>query len=360
MIVLKVALFILVLILALVFAYYNLEPAKLTFFRYSLEFPLFLIVLISFIVGFLISYVLSEIRSIGWRRYGERLRNGLHKLWTGYLSSAEKEFSKLIGREEIIPLYIESLREQFKTPSLYLQRYEGGIVETALAEDLHREDRERAIDLLEKAAGKNPENLRAKRLLRSLYYLNGEREKALDLQRDVLERSERVLREEEKRILGAMLADMGRVDEAEKFPPSLLSLFVLSSHEESKKRRKGIQRAFETGLQNELVLLMVERNVVNQDLMEFVEGKKEELDTLVLALLYLNLGMEERLEELKDSLPAPIKDLINKKELRECYRDLLEILKLWECSICGKEQERYIPVCGNCLNWNRLKVKRRE
>jgi len=360
MIVLKVALFIFVLILALVFAYYNLEPAKLTFFRYSIELPVFLIVLISFVTGFVISYILSEIRAIGWRRYGEKLRSGLYKLWTGHPSSAERELSKLVGREEVVPLYIESLKEQFKTPSLYLQRYERGIVETALAESLYKEDRERAIDLLEKAAGKNPENLRAKRLLRSLYYLKGEREKALDLQKDILERCERALREEERRVLGAMLADMGKMEEAEKLPLSLSNLFISASHEEGKKRRKGIQRAFEIGLQNELVLLMVERNAVNQDLMEFVEERREELDPLVLALLYLNLGMIERLEELKDRLSAPIRNFIEREELRECYKEITETLKLWECSACGKEYGRYTPLCGNCLNWNRLKVKRRE
>ena len=354
MMVLKAVTFVALLLLALLFAYYNLQEVEIRFFRYSLKLPLFLSILVSFVLGFLLAYLSSEIRYVGTRRYGEKLRRALRKLWTGRYAGAESELSKVLDEEEAVPLYVEALERLEKEPSLYLQKYDLGIVETTLAKRVFREDRERAKNLLEKALGKNWENLEARRVLRTLYFLDGELEKSLDLQRSLVQDSEKQVRDTERRILASMLAEAkGKeaLQELEKLPlvPSSLALLIRSK--DQKGRRKYLSKMFDLRLQNEVVLILTERNGLSPELLETVEERRGEISEVVLAFLYTNLGMHERLEDLKDNLPQPIRALIARGV------DVGECLALWECSYCGKEHARYTPVCGNCLSWNKLKTK---
>ena len=354
MIVLRVILLVLILVAALLFAYYNLEEVEIKLPGHSLKTPLFLSLLISFASGFLLAYIFIELRSFGARRYGERLRRALRKLWTGRYTEAEAELSKLLESEEIVPLYVDLLERLGREPSLYLERYQLGIVETSLAGKAFRRNPGRAKSLLEKALGKNWENLEARRLLRSVYFLEGEFEKSLDLQRSLVRDSERQLREEERKVLASMLAEVKgeeALQEIEKLPLTPASLALLVRSSDVKKRKKFISKMFQLGLQNEVVLILTERNGLFPELLEAVEERRERFSRVVLASLYASLGMQERLESLKESLPRPIRTFISgDAEDREC-------LMLWECSECGKEHSRYTPLCGNCLDWNKLKTK---
>ncbi len=361
MMVVKALLFVMFLILALLFAYYNIQSVKISFFKYSLEVPLFLSLLSSFVLGFLLSYVTLEIRGAGPRRYGERLRSGLRKLWTGYYSGAQKDISKVLDNEEVVPLYVRVLRKLGREPYLYLQKYNLGIVETELALEVFKREPERAKNLLEKALGKSWDNLEARRLLRGIYFLTGEVEKTLDLQRSLIRDAEKELRDEEKRVLASLLAEIEgekATEEIEKLPPTPASL-ALMARVKNGRRKKVLTRAFDLGVQNEVILIMVERGDISPELMELVEERRSSVNPLVLALLYGSVGMVEKLEELKDELESPIKTLIERriKEERECYGDMVSLLRPWECGECGKEHGKYSPLCGNCLSWNKLKVK---
>ncbi len=362
MILLKIIAFVILLIFALIFAYFNLQSVKLSFFGFSYQVPLFLAIFASFVFGFLIAYALSELRSFEWRKYSERVRKALESLWTGFPDKASKELTKLLDYEETVPLYAEALEELGREASVYLQKYSKGIVETSIAERVFREDIHRAQDLLEKALGKNWKNLRARRLLRSIYFMNGEGEKALDLQRKLVQDSEKATRERERGILASILAEIkgeSALKELEKLPLTPSSLSILSSQSDVKERKKFANRMFQEGLHNETLLALIERNALTPEVMEEVEENRERVSASVLALLYLSVGMYERLDLLKDSLPEPIKVVIDKGygEDRECYRDLMSLVKLLECGECGKEYSHYTPLCVNCLSWNRLRIK---
>ena len=354
MIVLKTAIFIVLLLLAIIFAYYNLQEVEIKFFTYSLKLPLFLSILVSFISGFLIAYLSSEIRYAGVRRFGDRLKKALRKFWTGKYAGAESDLSKLLDDEEVIPLYVEVLEQLGKNPSLYLQKYSLGIVETSLAMKVFRKDRNRAKNLLEKALGKNWENLEARRALRSIYFLDGEFDKAIDLQRSLVEDSDKQVRDIERSILASMLAE-ARGDKAlheiEKLPLTPFSLAVLVMSKSPKDRRKYISKVFDLGIQNEVILILTDRNGLFPELVEIVENRRSDMSGIVLAFLYSSLGMHEKVEELKGNLPQQLRSLIAKgEENREC-------LHLWECSVCGKEYSTYTCVCENCLSWNKLRTK---
>lgn len=362
MMLVKVVLLIVLLILALIFAYFNLQSVKVSFFRFSYEVPLFLTVFASFIMGFLIAYIVSEIKGLKWKRYSEKLSKALESLWTGYPEKARGELAKLIDREEVTPLYAKAMKELEREASVYLQRYSLGIVETTIAEDVFRRDIDRAQDLLEKALGKNWKNLKALRMLRSVYYMRGEQEKAIDLQRKLIQESEKPLKELEKKVLASMLAQSKGVDalkEIEALPLTPSSLAILCSHPEGKERRKAAALMFQEGMQNEALLVIISKNLLTPEVIEKVEENRDKVDVSVLALLYLSVGMYEKFNELKDYLPAPIKNLTSKGygEDRECYRELLSLVRLLECEECGKEYSHYSPLCVNCLNWNKLKTK---
>ncbi len=362
MIVIRIVLFVAFLLFALLFAYYNLESVKLSFLNYTYELPLFLLVFVSFIAGFLIAFFLGEIRGLGLRRYAERVRRGLAYLWRGYPSRAETELSKILNREEVFPLFLKALKGQGRRPSGDLQRYSGGIAETALAEEIFREDRDRAKDLLEKALGKEWGNLRARRLLRGLFFLEGEGEKALELQRSLASDCERSLRDEERKVLASVLAEVegeSALSELEKLPPTPVSLALLSSVPDQKRRRKNFSRSFGEGVHNEVLMILVERNALTPEVIELVEDNRDRFNPQVLALLYMDVGMYEKLEGLKAQLPEPIKLVVDlgTEGGTACQKSVRSLLRIWECLSCGREHRSYTPVCPGCLEWNKLRVK---
>ena len=354
---LKMLFFFTLLALTLLFAYQNIDSVSVSFLKYRVEIPLFLALLVSFVLGFVLSYVAVGFTTMGAKNYARRMKRALLSLWLGQNSDAEKEFSKLLNYEETVPLFGEALRALGKSPQVYLQKYGLGIAETYMAGEILKKDRRRAKDLLEKALGKNWDNLSARRMLRSVYFLEGEFEKAIDLQRNILKDTDKKLREVEKRILASILA-RGKGDEAlgelEKLPPTPASLSLLSVSGEPKGRKKYILRAFEEGLQNEVVLILTEENRVVPELVEVVEEKSSHLSPTVLALLYGSVGMHTKLEKLTPSLPPEVRAVYEKKDL---CKELVSLLKLWECGVCGKEYSSYSPLCENCLSWDKLRVK---
>ncbi len=356
----RVVLFILLVLLSVIFAYYNLQTVRLKFFGISFESPLFILIFGSFILGFVIAYGYYELKGVGWSRYTERLRKALKSVGTGDYSGAEKELSRLTSREEVLPLYVEVLLKQGKEPSLYFDRYSEGIAETLVAEHVWKDDPRRAINLLEKALGKNWENMRAKRLLRSLYFLGGEVNKAIDLQKRIVKECARAERKREEGILNQMLTCSAEASEESAYAETLCGLAViLCNTEGEKKAKKVLSKAEREGFLDELLMVLLERRCLTPEIMNFVTQKEEVIDPSVLSLIYLNVGRMDRLEDLKENLTEPIKLLLKagEEERGECFKELLEMMKMWNCKRCGFEVSRYTPVCPNCLEWSYIRVK---
>ncbi len=362
MIFLKVVFFVLAVIFSLLFAYFNLSSVEVSFFKWKYQLPVFLLVFISFVVGFVFSYLTTGIKLFEWRRYGERLRKGLKSLWTGYPDKARGEFAKLLDGEEVVPLYMDAMNRLGREVSLYLQKYSQGIVETEIAKKLLRKETDRAKDLLEKALGKNWNNLTARRLLVGIYFVSGEGKKALDLQRKVVSDAEKPLREKENKVLSSLLAEIEgaeAIEELRKLPLTVSSACVLLSEEEEKSRKKVAGRIFEENIHNEVILSLIQKGALTPEVVREVEENREKVESIVLFLLYSEVGMYERLESLREELPENLKSVADKlsSDKDECYKNLISLLKLFECSNCGKEYYSYSPLCVNCFEWNTLKLK---
>ena len=353
----KILLFLMLIILAILFSYYNLEPIEIRFFNYSLQVKAFLVILGSFTAGFLIAIMIASMKNIGSRKVGSTLKKSLKHLWTGYEGKAENSLRKMLSHEEIVPLYLSVAKSDNARAQIYLQRYSLGIVETTLAQEVFRKDINRSIDLLEKALGKNWNNLRARRMLRSLYFINGDREKALDLQKSVIEDTEKERRERERRILSSMLAEMGvSTGEIEKEALTPLSCAVLAGSEDPKLQSKFSRKIFDLGFEEVSLPIMAERSLLNPAVLSEMESNEDKVSPVVKFLVYSSVGRLDKVEELREDLPAPYRDITGSDLEQDCVRKLMEAVPNWECGECGKEFNNYTPVCVNCLSWNNLKI----
>ena len=355
----RIVLFVVFLVLILLFAYSNLFSVEVNFFGFKLRAPLFLILLVTISLGFTSAYGYMELKGAGLARYSRRLKSALINIGTGRFSKAEEDLRKLISSEEVLPLYREVLREQGKSITLYYERYSLGIAETIVAEAIYREEIDRAIDLLEKAVGKNCENLRAKRVLRSLYFIRGDLDKAIDMQKDIIMNSQREERKGEELILSEMMACSGNGKEEGSKKGWLCWYLSEIIGNNGRRAKKVFSNAMSEGLGNEVLRLAQERGVLSPDILTFVTENEDKFYPSILGLLYLQVGRTDRLEDLKENLPEPIKLLIEEGEqIRgECFKELLGMIRVWKCQNCGSELSTYSPVCQNCLHWNTLRVR---
>ena len=346
----------------IIFAYFNLNPAVFRLFDLSIEAPLFLLLLSAFALGLATAFGYSQLKGATLSGFASGVREGLRHLGLGYYRKAESRFSKLSYREEVIPLLWESLKREGKELSIYLERYGEGIAETILAESVVDKDRRRAIDLLEKALGKNFSNLRARRLLRSLYFLEGELERALEIQRTLIKESERQERGKERVIYNEMLTFREKENLPKEFERSkeihILATAVIIERGGGKSLRQAIRNAFSKGMQDDLILFLLERDMLTAEVLEAVSEREGEIGTDTLALLYLSIGRIERAKELEDNLSEPIKLIVRETERRrDLLKELARAVKLWKCNLCGAEYNNYTPLCCKCFEWNSITTK---
>lgn len=349
----KTVVFIVFLLLGIIFAYYNLQIVEVKFYTYSFKVPLFLLILGSFGLGLFFPFFYYSLREMAFRRREENLYSFFSLFWRGYLGKALSLFRRHLTREEFIPLYIEIKRE-FKEPvDVRLDLYREGIAETALAEEKVPKDLEGARVLLESALGKNRENLRAKRLLRSIYLLSGDLDKAEALQREILTEIEKERRDHEQRVLSTILAEKylkernsAYIKELWKLPISELSGAVLASVE---KAEKVFKMANELGILSEVVKIMEERNLLNVDVLNLIQNYRYEIRDDVLYYIYQRLNMQDQISDLEIKNP----DL---KLVKDNGGKLLSIVCMWECKECGKEYKNFSSVCPNCLSINSFKI----
>ncbi len=362
MITFRLVLYAFLIVFLVIFAYYNLNTVVFRLFELSIEAPLFLLLLSAFGLGLITALGYSQLKGATLSNFAGALREGLRHFGLGYYKKAESRLSRLSDREEILPLLWEILKREKRAISVDLNRYEEGIAETLLAESLWKEDIDRAIDLLEIALGKNFSNLRARKMLRSLYFLKGHIEKSLEIQKTIIRDSEKQDRDREKMIYTEILA----FQEQESLPKEiekardihLIATSLILEKGKGKVVKQALKNAFARGLQDDLVLLLLEKNLITADVLEVIGEREEDISADTLALLYLSIGRVERAKELEDRLSEPIKLIVREAQERgDLLREMVKAIKLWKCSFCGVEYNNYSPICCNCLEWASITTK---
>ena len=351
--IIKTLIFLAFLIFAIAFTYYNLQDAEVKFYNYSFKIPVFILVFTSFGLGLFFPVLYYTLRENALRKREEQIYSFLSLFWRGYLGRALSIFRRYLPREEFVPFYIRIKRE-FKEPiDIQLDLYRKGIVETALAENKIPKDLDGARILLENALGKNYRNLKAKRLLRSIYLLKKNLDKAEELEREILTEIEEERRTCEQRALSTILAekylkekDSVYLKELWQLPISKLSGAVLASVE-------GAESIFEAasnlGILNEVIKIMEERNLLDVNLLSLIENYRTQIYDDVLYYVYQRINMQEQANNL--NVKHPELKLVKGKG-----RKLLSLVHIWVCEDCGKEFKHFNSVCPNCLAVNSFKI----
>jgi tetratricopeptide (TPR) repeat protein len=231
---------------------------------------------------------------------------------------------------------------------------------------------EEAQDKFKRIIEQEPENLLALKGLRDINFLKGNPKDAVEHQERVLKNCEKWDRENQKKIMAELLASLYITskdgDHAERAfdfyrTPLTYSARILAYADSGKERDaiKLFERSFEDGLHNHILMILVGKEALLTKLMDVIERRKDQINTIVLALVYLRLGLFSKVKPLLESLPdyyrtLAMSSISHREEDRMCAKILEESLKAWEC-VCGTRYKEYTPICANCLRWNKIELK---
>jgi tetratricopeptide (TPR) repeat protein len=298
------------------------------------------------------------------RRIVENLKEGVERLNKGFFLKAEQSFQG------------DPLMETFACYGAYeredtnkLLNFSSPLCALMLLKLHHIEE---AQEKFERIIEQEPENLLALKGLRDINFLKGNLKDAVELQERVLKNCEKWERENQKKIMAELLASLYITskdgDHAEKAfdiyrTPLTYSARILAFADSGKERDaiKLFERSFEDGFHNQILTLLLKEEALLTKLMDIIERRRDQINTIVLALVYLRLGLFSKVKPLLESLPDyyrtfAISSLSHREEDRMCAKILEESLKPWEC-VCGTSYKEYTPMCANCIKWNKIELK---
>jgi uncharacterized integral membrane protein len=360
----KLILLILLIVLFLVFVVQNALIVEISFFNYRGYAPLFVLVLFSVFLGFLFAFLYFMPREWSLRRVVENLKEGVERLNRGFFLKAEQSFQ---GNPlmETFACYSAYEREDINK----LLSLSSPICALVLLKLHHIEE---AQEKFERIIEQEPDNLLALKGLRDINFLKGNLKDAVELQEKVLKNCEKWDRENQKKIMAELLASLYITSKdgnyAEKAfdvyrTPLTYSARILAYADSGKERDaiKLFEKSFEDGLHNQILMILIGKEALLTKLMDIIERRRDQINTIVLALVYLRLGLFSKVKPLLEVLPDYYRTLAvssssHREEDRMCAKILEESLKAWEC-VCGTRYKEYTPMCANCLRWNKIELK---
>ncbi|MFZ8785722.1 lipopolysaccharide assembly protein LapA domain-containing protein [Thermocrinis sp.] len=360
----KLILLIFLIALFLVFVFQNAVIVEISFFNYKGYAPLFVLVLFSVFIGFLFAFLYFMPREWSLRRIVENLKEGVERLNRGLFLKAEQSFQ---GNPlmEAFACYSAYEREDINK----LLSLSSPICALMLLKLHHIEESQKRF---ERIIEQEPENLLALKGLRDINFLKGNLKDAVELQERVLKNSEKWEREHQKKIMAELMASLYITskdeDHAEKAfdiyrTPLTYSARILAYANSGKEKDaiKLFEKSFEDGFHNQVLMILLRKEALLTKLMDIIERRRDQINTIVLALAYLRLGLFSKVKPLLEVLPdyyrtLAISSFSHREEDRMCARILEESLKAWEC-VCGTRYKEYTPMCANCLRWNKIELK---
>ena len=351
----------------LVFVAQNSILVEVSFFNYRGYTPVFVLVLISVLVGFLIAFLYFLPREIKLKGTIDNLREGVKSLNRGFLLKAEQHFQKDSLLEPLLCLSLYEREETSKMLSLKSPLSAHMLLKLGLLEQ--------AEERFKKTLEIDQENLLALKGLRDISFLKGEIAKSVEYQERVLKLCEKWDKENQKRVLAELLAVLWKtnkeVETAERAfdlykTPLTYSVRIRSlfSVEKDKEALRLFGKSIEENLQNEVLILLSEEETTLTKLMDLIQRKEPQIEKTVLLLTYLRLGLFSKAKSLLDEVSDYYRCLAtlfmsHREEERMCAKALEDVLYLWECA-CGVRYKEYTPLCPNCLKWNKLELKIKE
>ncbi|MEJ7619991.1 MAG: lipopolysaccharide assembly protein LapA domain-containing protein [Aquificaceae bacterium] len=370
--VIKLLLLIAFLTAFLLFIAQNSGYVEVRFFYITYNIPLFLLLLFSFALGFLLPSIYLLLRETMLKRRIHGLEEGLRELSRGYLGRAERLLLS-VGRfvEPARSLVAEVVHRQGRLEELKnFNSTASAIVGEIMLKEGNLQEAEGKFN---QALSQDGENLRAIKGLRDLYALSESWERALEYQEKVLQLCEKWERERQKGIKAEIMAmvylkkgEERLIEKAFDLNPSpfVYSVYIkhLLSQDRIKDARKVWEKAVSVGYQEEVLWNLLEDEKALTKLLDAIEARAESTDPDVLCMVYLRLNLLSKAKVLEEKLTTPFKALLyssqsHREQDKYCLLGIKELLKPFVCS-CGKAYNTYKPLCIKCIRWGEIKLRR--
>lgn len=357
------------LILFLLFIAQNSGYVEVGLFYATYRVPLFVLVLFSFALGFLIPsiYFIFKEALLKRRFYGVEL--GLKEMSRGYINRAERLLTGPAKSIQGVGSVLASLLlKQGK-------REEAKAFDPALVgEMLLKEGRlQEAEEEFKKSLLQDAENLKALKGLRDVYALQEDWQKALEYQEKILDLCEKWEKDSQKSIKAEILAELYLKEGEEKLIEKAVDLYTtpfvyavyikhLLSRDKVKDAKKYWEKVSSSSYQEEVLWNIIDDQVILTRLLDLIEAKANTVSPDTLAMVYIRLNLLSKAKELEESLSGPFKALLysalsHKDQDKYCLASIKELLKPFACS-CGKAYNSYHPLCSGCLTWGEVKIRR--
>lgn len=367
----KLLITLLILVAFLLFVAQNSGYVEVNFLYQVYKMPLFVLLLVSFAVGFIIPSLYFVFKEAFLKRKLHLVEKGLREYSRGYVNKAESLLKGLVRSiSGIEVLVIEALKKQGKVEDIKAYT---SISPALVGEVLLKEGKEEAREEFKKALSQDEENLKALKGLRDLYALKEDWQQALEYQEKVLQLCEKWEKDHQKRIKAEIMAKVYLVSGEDKFiekaielypTPFVYSIYIkhLLSQDKLKDAGKHWEKAFSLNYHEEIIWNLLEEETALTKLFDLIQSKADLISPDILALVYIKLNLFSKAKELEEKISTPIKALLHsavshRKEDKYCLQSLWEFLKPFECS-CGKVYNRYEILCVGCLRWGEIKLRR--
>ncbi|MCS7263050.1 MAG: LapA family protein [Aquificaceae bacterium] len=361
---LKLLLIVSLLLAFLLFIAQNASYVEISLFYAIYSVPLFVLLLTSFGLGFVLASLYFLLREVALVRRLKLLEGGLREWSRGYPSRAERLLSPLRQEKGVRTLLAELLQEQ--------GRGEEAIqLEPSVAKE--KTDYEQAVEGLSRELSQDRENLRALKVMRNLHAVRGEWETALEYQSRILELSERWEKEAQRRIKAEIMAQVYLQRGSEKHieravelsaTPFVYGLYLkhLLSQEKTKEAKKHWEKICSLNYQEEVLWHLMEEQETLSRLLDLVESRRDSLSADTVAMVYIRLNLLTRAKELEDELSPVVKALLHsaqshREQDRLCEVAIRSLLRPFICS-CGRNYINYRPLCEGCWKWGQVSVRR--
>jgi len=377
----KVIVAIALIVLFLVFVAQHAYYVQLNLFGMTYQVPLFVIILISFAVGFILPALYFLVKDVKHSSFRKSLMKGISHLARGYFQKAEGELlsaSKKI--EEVALITIKAIAERgeiHRVQELSLSR-EKGLVDAILGYYLLKsKDYQKAKESFTSSLSKDPYNLTALKGLRDISFLEKDMLTCISYQEKVLKLCEKWEKDLQKRVFAEMLAYASEIlpEKREEFLKKALDTYktfytqaiwikYMLEKGDSKEAKKQLDKAFSEGTQNEVLAILYQDEEKLTKIMDFIRERQESINPEVLVRIYIKLSLFTQIKPLLDKVSQPLKLIALSSEShrdidKTCGDVLQKLYRPWVCS-CGEVYNSYVPLCERCLTWGNIILRRTD
>lgn len=374
----KVLVAVALIVLFLVFVAQHAYYVQLNFFGMVYQVPLFVIILFSFSVGFILPTLYFLMRDLRQNTFRKNLMNGISYLARGYFQKAEGELLPASKkREEVALITLKALVEKgeiHRAQELKFNR-ERGLVDALIGYYLLKaKDYQKAKESFLSALSKDPSNLTALKGLRDVSFLEKDMLLCVNYQEKILKLCEKWEKDLQKKIFAEVLAYASEIlsENREEFvkkafdtyktfyTQAVLIKYVLEKGD-VKEVKKQLDKVFSTGIQNEVLAILHQEEEKLTKIMDIIREKQESINTEVLVRIYIKLSLFTQIKPLLDKVSEPLKLIAFSSEShrdtdKTCGEILQKFYKLWVCS-CGESYNSYVPLCERCLTWGNITLR---